>query len=110
MKKLAFVAVALALSVSAASAAPLEGTYSGTVSQSNGSTFEQSRLKGHLKLGHGHRHNQPGQRHCDRSSRRQQPDIRQADDRTLTINGNTATLTGRNSSNGATLQGTLTKR
>lgn len=42
MKKLAFVAVALALSVSAASAAPLEGTYSGTVSQSNGSTFEQT--------------------------------------------------------------------
>jgi len=111
MKKLSFAAFALALSVSAASAAGLEGTYSGTVTQSNGAPFEQSytvsKVTSNSALINGSNGKGSGSTTARRDGNRLT--FGKATTRTLTINGNTATLTGRNVANGATLQGTLTK-
>lgn len=112
MKKLAYTAFALALSISAVSAAPLEGTYSGTVSQSRGAPFEQtyvvSRVTSNSATITGSTSKGSGSVTARRDGNRLT--FGKQTIRVLTINGNSATLEGKNTSNGTSLQGTLTKQ
>lgn len=112
MKKLSFAAYALALSVSAASAAGLEGTYSGTVTQSKGAPFEQTYVVSNVTATSakikGINKNASDSTTARRDGNRLTFGTKWI--RTLTINGNTATLTGRSVASGATLQSTMTKQ
>ncbi len=112
MKKFAFAALALTLSIRAATAASLEGTYSGTVQQQGGSDFQQtyviSEVTSKSATVTGTTHQGNGTVTARRDGNRLT--FGKQTIRTLTINGHTAILTGRNTKKGSTMQGTLTKQ